>query len=62
MQDWDPANQPKVETALASALKYTKNGTLYLLHSTSPTNVTMLGTLIDEVRARGYEFALFPAD
>ncbi len=56
--DWDPANQPAVEVTLERILSNTQNGTIYLLHAVSQSDTAALGPAIDEIRARGYTFAL----
>lgn len=55
--DWDPNNQPGYEAALARTEKYIHEGAIYLLHAVSRDNAEILGTLIDEIRARGLEIA-----
>ncbi len=57
--DWDPAKQPSADTTRQLIANNTQNGTIYLLHATSNTNVAMLGEIIDTVRASGYNFGLF---
>ncbi len=58
-RDWETDNQPDKETAKASIAKYTKNGTIYLLHAVSQTNTEILGEVIDDIRAKGYTIELF---
>ena len=57
--DWDPSNQPTQEAAMEKILKYLHPGEIMLLHSVSSTNAAILGDLIDEIRARGFEVAPF---
>ena len=57
--DWETDNQPDHATAKASIAKYTKNGTIFLLHAVSKTNTEILGEVIDDIRAKGYTIELF---
>ena len=57
--DWDTAKQPSADTTRALVANHTKNGTIYLFHAVSNTNVSMLAEIIDTVRSAGYEFRLF---
>ncbi len=54
--DWDPAKQPEVESSLETVKKRLHSGAVILLHSTSTTNVAILGDVIDYARSQGYEF------
>ena len=54
-KDWDPNNQPGVDTARERTEKFIHEGAIYLLHAVSHDNAEILGDLIDEVRARGLE-------
>jgi peptidoglycan-N-acetylmuramic acid deacetylase len=54
--DWDNCRQPDVEKAKEKILSNTHNGAILLLHSTSLTNATILGELIDSWRDMGYRF------
>ena len=56
-KDWDPNNQPGVDTARERTEKFIHEGAIYLLHAVSHDNAEILGDLIDEVRARGLEIA-----
>lgn len=58
-RDWETNNQPDKETAKASIARYTKNGTIFLLHAVSQTNTEILGEVIDDIRAKGYTIELF---
>ncbi len=53
--DYDTANQLPVAQALEKAKVGLHNGAVYLLHAESQTNADMLGSLIDWIRAQGYE-------
>ena len=57
--DWDTANQPNLQNSLAGVLNSAHNGALYLLHAVSTTNASILGDVIDGLRAKGFEVALF---
>ena len=54
--DWDNNKQPSKEYAIKKVLDNMHNGAVLLLHPTSATNATILGTIIDEMRNNGYEF------
>lgn len=56
-KDYDVNDQPTVQDALERTEKFIHEGAIYLLHAVSETNATILGELIDEVRARGLEVA-----
>jgi len=53
--DWDNNKQPSEEYAIKKILDNLHNGAVLLLHPTSATNATILGTIIDEMRNNGYE-------
>ncbi|MBQ8894738.1 MAG: polysaccharide deacetylase family protein [Clostridia bacterium] len=53
--DWVENDQPAPEAALQKIMSRMHNGCVLLLHSTSKTNTEILGTLIDRLRAEGYE-------
>lgn len=53
--DWVEKDQPDPEKALEKIMSRMHNGCVLLLHSTSETNAKILGTLIDRLRAEGYE-------
>ncbi len=53
--DYDLDNQPDPYTALENAKSGLRPGCVYLLHAVSPTNASILGDLIDFIRAQGYE-------
>ncbi len=53
--DWVADDQPAPEAALQKIMSRMHNGCVLLLHSTSETNAAILGTLIDQLRAEGYE-------
>ena len=54
--DWDPDNQPGIETSFDTVTKRLHPGAVILLHSTSPDNVAILGRFIDYARNNGYTF------
>jgi peptidoglycan-N-acetylmuramic acid deacetylase len=53
--DWVENDQPDPDAALQKIMSRMHNGCVLLLHSTSPTNAKILGTLIDRLREEGYE-------
>ena len=53
--DWVEDDQPDPQAALQKIMSRMHNGCVLLLHSTSQTNAQILGTLIDNLRAEGYE-------
>ena len=57
--DWNINNQPPVDEALENALNRVHGGAIYLLSGSSATNQQMLGDLIDGIRDKGYEFAVY---
>lgn len=56
-RDWETGSQPDPEAAMDKILGQLHNGSVILLHAVSNTNVAILPDLIDEIRARGYDFA-----
>ena len=52
--------QPPVEESLQAAINGLHPGAIYLLHANSSTNTAFLAQWIDEARARGYEFGVYP--
>ena len=54
--DWDPDDQPDPEQSLQKLIDRAHPGAIYLLHSVSETNATILGDFIDEMLAQGYTF------
>lgn len=54
--DWDPENQASTDDALNEITTHFHNGEIMLLHAVSSTNAQILGDMIDEARAQGYEF------
>lgn len=59
-RDWLTDDQPDPAKALQLILGELHDGSVILLHAVSTTNVAILPALIDDVRARGYEFAALP--
>lgn len=57
--DWDPNQQPGYEAALAKTEKFIHEGAVYLLHAVSKDNAEILGQLIDDIRGKGLEIALW---
>ena len=58
-RDWETDNQPDPAEALNTIVSKAHPGAIILLHSVSSTNAEILGQVIDELRAQGYEFASF---
>ena len=52
--------QPPVDESLWKAVDAVHPGAIYLLHASSTTNAAFLADWIDEVRARGFEFGIYP--
>jgi peptidoglycan-N-acetylmuramic acid deacetylase len=57
-RDWLTDEQPDPAAAKEKILGQLHNGSVMLLHAVSATNVAILPDLIDEIKARGYQFAL----
>ncbi|MBQ7445520.1 MAG: polysaccharide deacetylase family protein [Clostridia bacterium] len=53
--DYDVDNQPDPAASLQSMKEKLHPGCVFLLHAVSKTNATILGDLIDYIRAEGYE-------
>ena len=58
-RDWEVDNQPDPTEALNTIVSKAHPGAIILLHSVSATNAEILGDVIDQLRAEGYEFASF---
>lgn len=56
--DYDVNNQPEKAASLQKLIDRLHPGGIYLLHGESKTNAELMGEFIDQVRAKGYEFAL----
>ena len=54
--DWNEDSQPSNEEAIKMVTSNFHNGEIMLLHATSKTNSEIMGQIIDEARAQGYEF------
>ena len=54
--DWDNNRQPDCASSLEKILRGAHPGEILLLHPTSSTNASILGTLIDSLTERGYVF------
>ncbi len=54
--DWDSKKQMNPSVALEKVKKAVHPGCIYLLHSVSSTNASILGDLIDSLKAEGYTF------
>ncbi|MCR5694297.1 MAG: polysaccharide deacetylase family protein [Clostridia bacterium] len=53
--DYNTENQPDPEASLQKMKDQLHPGCVFLLHAVSKTNATILGDLIDYIRAEGYE-------
>ena len=53
--DWKTDDQPEPASALQNLTDMAHGGAIYLLHSVSSTNTQILGDLIDNLRAQGYQ-------
>lgn len=58
-RDWEVDNQPNPQEAIETIVSKAHPGAIILLHSVSATNAQVLGTVIDQLREQGYEFARF---
>ncbi len=59
-RDWETDNQPDPTESLAKLNSKMHEGAIYLLHAVSATNTEIMGQFIDDTRAAGYTFALYP--
>lgn len=59
-KDWETGNQPNVQESLQLISSCVHNGAIFLLHSVSATNATLLGDLIDQLQQKGYTIAPYP--
>lgn len=55
-EDWNEDKQPEEATAKQKILSNVHNGEIILLHGNSKTNTNILGDIIKEIKAMGYEF------
>ena len=58
-KDWETDKQPGVKESLGKAVDAAHNGAVYLLHSVSETNNKIMPEMIDQIRAKGFEFGVF---
>ena len=54
--DWDTKAQPDEHKAAKKLVGAAHEGAIYLLHSVSKTNAHILASVIDGIRAKGFEF------
>ena len=54
--DWDTKAQPDEHKAAKKLVGAAHEGAIYLLHSVSKTNARILASVIDGIRAKGFEF------
>lgn len=57
--DWDPKKQPEPSAATTKISDAAHTGGIFLLHAVSKTNTEILGTVIDNIRSKGFETAKF---
>ena len=57
--DWNINAQPDVTESLNNALNKAHGGAIYLLSGSSTTNQQMLGSLIDGIREKGFDFGVY---
>lgn len=55
-KDWIIDNQPSEEVAIKKITQGVHPGCIMLLHAVSKTNTAVLKTIIQQIRADGYEF------
>lgn len=60
--DYNIDNQPDPGETLTKCVDALEPGAIYLLHAVSTTNTEILGDFIDQARAEGYEFGVFPVE
>jgi len=59
-RDWETDNQPDPTESLQKLNDKMHDGAIYLLHAVSATNTEIMGQFIDDTRAKGYTFAVYP--
>ena len=57
--DWEPEDQPDMEESKAKLIDWAHSGAIYALHTVSETNAQILADVIDGIRDKGLEFALY---
>lgn len=55
-RDWLTDNQPSVQETYNRVINNSHNGEIMLLHAVSSSNTAALGSIIDELKNRGFEF------
>ena len=58
-KDWDTKNQPEENYARQKMIDDAHGGAVYLIHAVSKTNAAVLGSVIDGIRAKGFETAKY---
>ena len=58
-RDWETNNQPDSEEGFYTISSCAHNGCIYLLHTVSSTNATILNNVIDDLLNRGYSIEQF---
>jgi peptidoglycan-N-acetylmuramic acid deacetylase len=57
--DWEPEDQPDIEESKVKLIDWAHSGAIYALHTVSETNAQILADVIDGIRDKGLEFALY---
>ncbi len=57
-KDWVTDDQPQPGASLQKLTSSAHDGAIYLLHAVSSTNTQILGSFIDAMRQKGYQFSL----
>ncbi len=57
LRDWDPEDQLTDKETMDRLMADTRQGSIVLLHAVSSTNARSLGQYIDQIRAKGWQFA-----
>lgn len=57
LRDWDPDDQLTDKETMDRLMADTRQGSIVLLHAVSSTNARILNQYIDQIRAKGWQFA-----
>lgn len=57
--DWEPEDLPNPDEVKANMISRAHSGAIYQLHTVSAVNAAVLGDVIDAIRAKGFNFALY---
>jgi len=61
-RDFYVNDQWPLDKALKLCIDEIHPGAIYLLHAVSSTNAAIMGDFIDQARALGYEFGVYPVN